>query len=327
MGFHVDQASGAGDRRVVGRHLVQPRSQKTAQRQRVRRPPCDATLAVDAFKIPDEQQTEVPPRRQTRPPHPLRVEPGALLFHPFVKAALFQQSVQLFVKRMRYRPRQVCLCDPNRLLSSLPRFSAHCHARSLLPTVVNHSTIYDENPDLHHGLLAPGILWTNLTSGVVKLTHRVDRCHLESGPWVHQDQPRMQALLRGNVCGALSRGERTSLRTRLRPALGPGENQRTIPMALTQAGVCEFDERFVSLSNSRRICRRSLVSHDNCRLAHISGAHKEIGAVVRPFKWKAALCCGSGKHLVGSQCGGSQARTAKSRTFGASERESALFVH
>src|SRR5438445_9320456 len=50
-------------------------------------------------------------------------------------------------------PRQVCLCDPNRLLSSLPRFSAHCHARSLLPTVVNHSTIYDENPDLHHGLL------------------------------------------------------------------------------------------------------------------------------------------------------------------------------
>src|SRR2546425_10942782 len=56
---------------------------------------------------------------------------------------------------MRYRPRQVCLCDPNRLLSSLPRFSAHCHARSLLPTVVNHSTIYDENPDLHHGLLGP----------------------------------------------------------------------------------------------------------------------------------------------------------------------------
>src|SRR5205823_2067468 len=73
-------------------------SQKTAQCQRVRRPPCDATLAVDAFKIPDEQQTEVPPRRQTRPPHPLRVEPGALLFHPFVKAALFQQSVQLFRK-------------------------------------------------------------------------------------------------------------------------------------------------------------------------------------------------------------------------------------
>src|SRR5438552_11517827 len=157
MGFHVDQPSGAGDRRVVGRHLVQPRSKKTAQCQRVRRPPCDATLAVDAFKIPDEQQTEVPPRRQTQPPHPLRVEPGALLFYPFVKAALFQQSVQLFVKRMRYRPRQVCLCDPNRLLSSLPRFSAHCHARSLLPTVVNHSTIYDENPDLHHGLLGAEI--------------------------------------------------------------------------------------------------------------------------------------------------------------------------
>src|SRR2546428_9864445 len=66
---------------------------------------------------------------------------------------------------MRYRPRQVCLCDPNRLLSSLPRFSAHCHARSLLPTVVNHSTIYDENPDLHHGLL--GIAFANLYETVV----------------------------------------------------------------------------------------------------------------------------------------------------------------
>src|SRR5207248_9391921 len=98
MGFHVDQPSGAGDRRVVGRRLVQPRSQKTAQCQRVRTPTCAATLAADAFKIPDELQTEVPPRRQTRPPHPLRVEPGALLFHPFVKAALFQQSVQLFRK-------------------------------------------------------------------------------------------------------------------------------------------------------------------------------------------------------------------------------------
>src|SRR5438477_5907276 len=107
-GFPRRSAVGCGNRRVVGRHLVQPRSQETAQRQRVRRPPCDATLAVDAFKIPDEQQTDVPPRRQTRPPHSLRVEPGALLFHPFVKAALFQQSVQLFVKRMRYRPRQVC---------------------------------------------------------------------------------------------------------------------------------------------------------------------------------------------------------------------------
>src|SRR5438132_9035745 len=65
---------------------------------------------------------------------------------------------------MRYRPRQVCLCDPNRLLSSLPRFSAHCHARSLLPTVVNHSTIYDENPDLHHGLLGRSCRAKKITS-------------------------------------------------------------------------------------------------------------------------------------------------------------------
>ena len=38
-------------------------------------------------------------------------------------------------------------------MSSLLCFSAHRYAGSLLPTVVNHSPIYDENPDLHYGLL------------------------------------------------------------------------------------------------------------------------------------------------------------------------------
>src|SRR5206468_119260 len=123
-----------------GRHLVQPRSQKTAQRQRVRRPPCDATLAVDAFKIPDEQQTEVPPRRQTRPPHSLRVEPGALLFHPFVKAALLQQLVQPLVERMCHRPRPLRVGNP-KLFLRLPllRSSSHRHARSLRTSALDYA--------------------------------------------------------------------------------------------------------------------------------------------------------------------------------------------
>ena len=40
----------------------------------------------------------------------------------------------------------------------------------------------------------------------------MDRRHLEPGPRVYENQPGMQALLRGNFCGALSGGEGPSLR-------------------------------------------------------------------------------------------------------------------
>src|SRR5438132_571646 len=140
MRFHRDQPPRARDRGVICRRLGQPQYKKLAQRQRIRRPPRDATLAVDAFKIPDEQQTEVPPRRQTRPPHSLRVEPGALLFHPFVKAALLQQLVQPLVERMCHRPRPLRVGNP-KLFLRLPllRSSSHRHARSLRTSALDYA--------------------------------------------------------------------------------------------------------------------------------------------------------------------------------------------
>src|SRR6266850_1532278 len=58
---------------------------KTAHRQRVAGAPGDPAFRVDPFKVADQQQPEVPTRRQARPSHHRRVEPGALAFDKLVE--------------------------------------------------------------------------------------------------------------------------------------------------------------------------------------------------------------------------------------------------
>src|SRR5439155_17817586 len=149
------QPARARNRRVIRGHLLQSHPQKTPQRQRIRRPPCNPALAVYAFEIPDQQQAEVPPRRQTRPSHFLRVEAGTLPLHPLVKTTPLQHSVQLFIERMRDRPWQFRVRDPKLFLSSLLLSSAHPHSRILRTSAVTHTIFFLRNPDLHHGLLEP----------------------------------------------------------------------------------------------------------------------------------------------------------------------------
>src|SRR6266851_10081251 len=153
MRFHIDQPPRPRNRRVIRRHLVQSHAQKTAQPQRIRRPPRNPPFAVDALEISNQQQAEIPPRRQTGPPHLLRVEARTLLLHVLVKTALLQQPVQLLVERMPHRPRQIRVRDPKFLLSSLLLSSAHSHARILRISAVDHTSFFSRNPDFHHGLL------------------------------------------------------------------------------------------------------------------------------------------------------------------------------
>src|SRR5436190_7442308 len=155
MRFHIDQPPCPRNRRVIGRHLVQPHPQKIPQPQRIRRPPRNPPFAVDALEISDQQQAEISPRCQTGPPHLLRVEARTLLLHVLVKAALLQQPVQLLVEGMPHRPRQIRVRDPKFLLSSLLLSSAHSHARILRTSAVDHTIFFLRNPDLHHGLLGP----------------------------------------------------------------------------------------------------------------------------------------------------------------------------
>src|SRR5437667_7230580 len=74
MRFHRAQPPRARDRGVIWRRLGQPQFSKLAQRQRIRRPPRDATLPLNPFEISDQQQAKIPPRRQRRTPHRLRAE-------------------------------------------------------------------------------------------------------------------------------------------------------------------------------------------------------------------------------------------------------------
>src|SRR5216683_1826220 len=148
MRFHIDQPPRPRNRRVIGRHLVQSHPQKTPQPQRIRRPPRNPPFAVDALEISHQQQAEIPPRRQTRPPHLLRVEARTLLLHVLVKAALLQQPVQLLVERMPHRPRQIRVRDPKFLLSSLLLSSAHSHARILRISAVDHTIFFLKEPRL-----------------------------------------------------------------------------------------------------------------------------------------------------------------------------------
>jgi hypothetical protein len=67
MCFHIDQPSRAREGRVIGSHLLQSYTHKTLQGQRIRRSPRKPALAVQPFEVPDQQQEEVPSRRQTRP--------------------------------------------------------------------------------------------------------------------------------------------------------------------------------------------------------------------------------------------------------------------
>jgi hypothetical protein len=49
---------------VIRRGFAQFQFQKLAQRQRVRRPPRYAALALDPFEIANQQQAKISPRRQ-----------------------------------------------------------------------------------------------------------------------------------------------------------------------------------------------------------------------------------------------------------------------
>src|SRR2546422_11552098 len=124
-----------------------------AQRQRVRRSPRDAALALDPLDIANQQQAKIPPRRQRRPPHRLGVETLALPLHERVEPALLQHLVQALIERMRHCPRQLAVfpytrnmvsrlvCRSTSLtrllgetsLSSPPRFFAEINSPTRIP--------------------------------------------------------------------------------------------------------------------------------------------------------------------------------------------------
>src|SRR5205807_876671 len=111
-----------------------------AQRQRIRRPPRDATLPLNPFEISDQQQAKIPPWRQRRTPHRLRVEALTLPLYKLVEPTLLQQLVQPLVERTCHRPRPLRVGNP-KLFLRLPllRSSSHRHARSLRTSALDYA--------------------------------------------------------------------------------------------------------------------------------------------------------------------------------------------
>jgi hypothetical protein len=138
MRFDGNEAARPGNRRVVGRRVVQVEAEKISQRERISRPPA---LGVDAFEIADQQQPEVDARWQARPAHRVGIKPGTLRFDEIIEAMLAQQLIQPSIKRMTRACRQVGRRHPHRRLSAAFSF-AHRHGRS----VVRDFSVVDRRP-------------------------------------------------------------------------------------------------------------------------------------------------------------------------------------
>src|SRR5664280_643872 len=99
MRLQINQSPRARDRRMIRRLLIQRDAHESAQCQRVRQSPSDAALAINAFKIPDQQRSEVYPRRQRRPSVLGRVEFRAPALNKLIELPRLQQFVEPLIER------------------------------------------------------------------------------------------------------------------------------------------------------------------------------------------------------------------------------------
>lgn len=128
MGLQVDQTARPRNRRVLGRGLRKAQPQKPAQRERIGRPPRNAPLGVDALEVPDQQQSEVRARRQTRASDRVGVERRALRLHERVEGVRVEHLIQPLIERMAAGLGQLVGGDPQ---SGCPRSRfppSHGHA-------------------------------------------------------------------------------------------------------------------------------------------------------------------------------------------------------
>ena len=119
---------------MIRRRLGQLQIQEVADAQRIGRPPRDGALRVQALKVPQQEQAEIPPRRQTRAPDPVRIERRARGLDERIEARVIQNLIQARIERMRRTPGQVGGGDPHRPLPGAAPVLAHCHAEKCRET-------------------------------------------------------------------------------------------------------------------------------------------------------------------------------------------------
>ena len=114
---------------MIGRCLRQHQPEKLAQRQRIRGAPRNGALGIQAFEIPDQQQPEVPARRQAGSADLVGIKRLAESFDVPVEVMLVEDLIQSRVERMRGSLRQVLRRHPHRRLRRVPPSFAHRHRR------------------------------------------------------------------------------------------------------------------------------------------------------------------------------------------------------
>ena len=102
----------AGQARMVRRVLRKRDAQKLSQAEAVGTPPGDTPLRAEALEVAHQQHPEVDARRNAGPPHRFVVVRLTEPFDELVEAGCSQQLIELAVKHMPFRPRQLVHRDP-----------------------------------------------------------------------------------------------------------------------------------------------------------------------------------------------------------------------
>src|SRR5258708_13111550 len=155
----------------------------------------------------------------------------------------------------------------------------------------------------------------------------MDRRDLEPSARLHEDQSWLQALLRRDVRGTVSRRQGASLRAGVRLAPGSSGARLAIPLALAEARVCELNERSLPRWRAGRLYRSGLQSHGQGELAYVPSAHEKIRETEGTAQRTSAPRCRAAAHLVGSERRGSEVWLASNQPSPEPPPEIPLLIH
>ena len=113
---------------MLGCGLVEAQPEEAAQRQGIGGPPGDPALRIDALEVPDQQQSEIRPRRQARASHRSGVKRGAVGLADVIEPVRVEDPIQALIKRVAASRRQLIRGNPQPGRASSVCASTHGHA-------------------------------------------------------------------------------------------------------------------------------------------------------------------------------------------------------
>src|ERR1039457_4520143 len=137
MRLQVDQSTGARNRGVIGRVLIQCNAHKVPQAKSIHQSPRDTAFRFDALEIPDHQRPEIDPGRQSRTPQLLGVKPCTQLLNEPVESLAVEDLVQTNIERVTRAHGHIRIRHPQILLPLPILARSHRHDPILRMTPVD----------------------------------------------------------------------------------------------------------------------------------------------------------------------------------------------